>query len=54
MQYLILPNFKKSYLNPSLYVKVMTILPKHVRVTVLEGGNRNRVRQKLAICDVKG
>jgi hypothetical protein len=30
--------FQKKYLNPSLYAKVMTVLPKHVRVTVLEGG----------------
>jgi hypothetical protein len=30
--------FQKKYLNLSLYAKVMTILPKHVRVTVLEGG----------------
>jgi hypothetical protein len=29
--------FFKKYLNPSSYAKVMTILPKHVRVTVLEG-----------------
>jgi hypothetical protein len=27
---------KKKYLNPRLYTKVMTVLPKHVRVTVLE------------------
>jgi hypothetical protein len=38
MQNLIVPNFKKNYLNPSLYAKVMTVLPKHVRVTILEGG----------------
>jgi hypothetical protein len=38
MQNFILPNFKKMYLNPSLYAKVMTILPKHIRVTVLQGG----------------
>jgi hypothetical protein len=37
MQNLILPNFKKKYLNPSSYAKVMTVLPKRVRVTVLEG-----------------
>jgi hypothetical protein len=30
--------FKKKYLNPSSYTKVMTVLPKHVQVTVLEGG----------------
>jgi hypothetical protein len=30
--------FQKRYLNPSSYAKVMTVLPKHVRVTVLEGG----------------
>jgi hypothetical protein len=30
--------FQKKYLNPSLYAKVMTVLPKHVWVTVLEGG----------------
>jgi hypothetical protein len=35
---MILPNFFKKYLNPSSYVKVMTVLPKHVWVTVLEGG----------------
>jgi hypothetical protein len=29
--------FQKNYLNPSLYAKVMTVLPKHVRVMVLEG-----------------
>jgi hypothetical protein len=29
---------QKKYLNPSSYAKVMTVLPKHVRVTVLEGG----------------
>jgi hypothetical protein len=29
--------FQKKYLNPSSYEKVMTVLPKHVRVTVLEG-----------------
>jgi hypothetical protein len=28
----------KKYLNPRSYTKVMTILPNHVRVTVLEGG----------------
>jgi hypothetical protein len=39
MQNLILPNFfKKKYINPSSYAKVMTVLPKHVRVTVLKGG----------------
>jgi hypothetical protein len=27
----------KKYINPSSDVKVMTILPKHVRVMVLEG-----------------
>jgi hypothetical protein len=36
MQNLIPPNFRKKYLNPSSYAKVMTILPKHVRVMVLE------------------
>jgi hypothetical protein len=30
--------FEKKYLNPSSYAKVMTVLSKHVRVTVLEGG----------------
>jgi hypothetical protein len=30
--------FQKKYLNPSSYEKVMTVLPKHIRVTVLEGG----------------
>jgi hypothetical protein len=34
---LILPNFKKKYLNPSSYAKVMTVLPKHVQVMILEG-----------------
>jgi hypothetical protein len=38
MQNLISPNFFKKYLNPSSYTKVMTVLSKHVRVTVLEGG----------------
>jgi hypothetical protein len=38
MRNLILPNFLKKYLNLSSYAKVMTVLPKHVRVTVLEGG----------------
>jgi hypothetical protein len=38
MQNLILPNFFKKYLNPSSYEKIMTILPKHIRVTVLESG----------------
>jgi hypothetical protein len=38
IQNLILPNFKKKYLNPSSYAKVMTVLLKRVRVTVLEGG----------------
>jgi hypothetical protein len=33
---LILPNFKKKYTNPSSYAKVITVLPKHVRVMVLE------------------
>jgi hypothetical protein len=28
--------FQKKYLNQSSYAKVMTVLPKHVRVTVLE------------------
>jgi hypothetical protein len=37
MRNLILPNFKKKYLNPSSYAKVMTVLLKHIRVTVLEG-----------------
>jgi hypothetical protein len=37
MKKLILPNFKKKYLNPSSYAKVMTVLSKHVRVMVLEG-----------------
>jgi hypothetical protein len=37
MQNLILSNFKKKYLNLSSYAKVMTVLPKHVRVVVLEG-----------------
>jgi hypothetical protein len=37
MQNLIVPNFKKKYHNTSSYAKVMTVLPKHVRVTVLEG-----------------
>jgi hypothetical protein len=31
-------HFFKKYLNPSLYANVMTVLPKHVQVTVLEGG----------------
>jgi hypothetical protein len=31
------PISKKMYLNPSSYAKVMTVLPKHVRVTVLKG-----------------
>jgi hypothetical protein len=35
---LILPNFFKKYLNPSSYAKIMTVLLKGVRVTVLEGG----------------
>jgi hypothetical protein len=36
MQNLILPIFfKKKYLNPSPYAKVMTVLLKYVRVTVL-------------------
>jgi hypothetical protein len=30
--------FQKKYLNPSSYAKVMSVLVKHVRVTVLEGG----------------
>jgi hypothetical protein len=38
MRNLILPNFKIFYLNPSSYAKVITVLPKHVRVMVLEGG----------------
>jgi hypothetical protein len=38
MQNLILPNFKRRYLNPSSYGKFMIVLPKHVRVMVLEGG----------------
>jgi hypothetical protein len=29
---------KKKYLNLSSYAKVMTVLSKHVRVTVPEGG----------------
>jgi hypothetical protein len=29
--------FFKKYLNPSSYAKVITVLPKHVWVTVLEG-----------------
>jgi hypothetical protein len=29
--------FQKKFLNPSSYAKVMTVLPKHVRVMVLEG-----------------
>jgi hypothetical protein len=29
--------FFKKYLNPSSYAKVMTVLPKRVRVTVLKG-----------------
>jgi hypothetical protein len=37
MRNLILPNFLKKYLNLSSYAKVMTVLPKHVQVTVLEG-----------------
>jgi hypothetical protein len=31
------PISKKKYLNPSSYTKVMTVLPKHVRIMVLEG-----------------
>jgi hypothetical protein len=38
MRNLILPNFLKKYLNLSSYTKVMTVLPKHVWVTVLKGG----------------
>jgi hypothetical protein len=30
--------FHKKHINPSSYVKVMTVLPMHVRVMVLEGG----------------
>jgi hypothetical protein len=37
MRNLILPNLKK-YLNSSSYAKVMIVLLKHIRVTVLEGG----------------
>jgi O-glycosyl hydrolase len=29
--------FQKKYLNPSSYAIVMTVLPKHVRVMILEG-----------------
>jgi hypothetical protein len=38
MQNLILPNVLKKYINLSSYAKVMTVLPKHVSVTVLEDG----------------
>jgi hypothetical protein len=38
MQNLILLNLKTKYLNLSLYAKVMIVLPKRIRVTVLQGG----------------
>jgi hypothetical protein len=41
MRNLILPNFKKKYPNLSSYTKVMTVLLKHIRVTVL--GTQNMI-----------
>jgi hypothetical protein len=59
MRNLILPNFKKKYLNPSLYAKVMTDCFTKARPGYGSGRqnmtrNRNWVRQKLSICDSKG